>query len=169
VDSPDLPSYSMPNALIRELLASAIVRFDPAGWNMPSNRTGSPVSTPNGTMSSTSKSIASPIRHRVTHAVVGHLDGRALDAKHLADERRERPHRATELPAEDADELLDLLVRRLLVHEHAELPIPFGHDLRRIRHQGHLGAADVGALDVALTDVEDERDSAEVVRGAVVE
>ena len=62
VESPVLPSYSIPNALICERLASAIVRSDPTGWNMPANRTGSPVSTPNGTMSSISKSIASPTR-----------------------------------------------------------------------------------------------------------
>src|SRR6185295_18257963 len=60
VERPVLPSYWIPNALIRERFASAIVRSLPAGWNMPENRTGSPVSTPNGTMSSISKSIASP-------------------------------------------------------------------------------------------------------------
>ena len=42
--------------------ASAIVRSDPTGWNIPENRTGSPVSTPKGTMSSISKSISSPMR-----------------------------------------------------------------------------------------------------------
>ena len=62
VDSPVLPSYSIPKALICDRLASAIVRSDPTGWNMPANRTGSPVSTPKGTMSSISKSIASPTR-----------------------------------------------------------------------------------------------------------
>jgi hypothetical protein len=40
VDRPVLPSYRMPKASIRERRASAIVRLDPAGWNMPSNRTG---------------------------------------------------------------------------------------------------------------------------------
>src|SRR5439155_27388226 len=62
VESPVLPSYSMPKALMRERFASAIVRLEPAGWNMPWNRIGSPVSIPNGTMSSISKSIASPTR-----------------------------------------------------------------------------------------------------------
>src|SRR5690348_12576175 len=52
----------MPNALIRVRLASAMVRSEPTGWNMPWKRTGSPVSTPNGTMSSMSKSIVSPTR-----------------------------------------------------------------------------------------------------------
>ena len=34
--------------------ASAIVRSDATGWNIPENRTGSPASTPNGTTSSIS-------------------------------------------------------------------------------------------------------------------
>jgi hypothetical protein len=62
VERPVLPSYWMPKALIRDRRASAIVRFDATGWNMPSNRTGRPVSMPNGTMSSISKSITSPTR-----------------------------------------------------------------------------------------------------------
>src|SRR4051795_581614 len=61
-ESPVLPSYSMPKALIRERFASAIVRSEPTGWNMPLKRIGWPDSTPNGTMSSISKSIASPTR-----------------------------------------------------------------------------------------------------------
>ena len=77
---------------------------------MPSNRTGSPVSMPNGTMSSISKSIASPDAHAVAQAVVGHLDPRPLDAEHLADQRRQPGHRASELPAEDLYELVGLLV-----------------------------------------------------------
>ena len=43
-------------------LASAIVRFGATGWNIPSKRTGCPVSMPKGTMSSISKSIALPMR-----------------------------------------------------------------------------------------------------------
>src|SRR3954469_8969118 len=62
VESPVLPSYEIPKALICDRFASAIVRSEPTGWNMPANLTGSPVSTPKGTMSSISKSIASPTR-----------------------------------------------------------------------------------------------------------
>src|SRR3954468_10652043 len=107
--------------------------------------------------------------HRVPKTVVSHLDRRLLDTQHLADERRERRHRAAELPAEHAHQLLDLILRGLLVHEDAELPVPLRHDLRRVRHEGHLQPVDVGAVDVALADVEDECDAAEVIRGAVVE
>jgi len=42
----------MPYALIRDRFASAMIRSEPAGWNIPENLTGCPVSTPNGTMSS---------------------------------------------------------------------------------------------------------------------
>src|SRR5215217_9079892 len=59
-DRPVLPSYWMPKALMLDRRASAIVRSDPTGWNMFWNRTGWPSSAPKGTMSSTSKSIASP-------------------------------------------------------------------------------------------------------------
>ncbi len=57
-----MPSYSIPNALMSERFASAMVRLEPAGWNIPSKRTGSPSSLPNGTTSSISKSIESATR-----------------------------------------------------------------------------------------------------------
>ena len=38
-DTPVFPSYSMPNALIVERVASAIVRSGATGWNIPSNFT----------------------------------------------------------------------------------------------------------------------------------
>ena len=47
---------------MRLRLASAIVRSEATGWNMPWNRTGCPSSAPNGTTSSISKSIVSPTR-----------------------------------------------------------------------------------------------------------
>src|SRR5690242_19879052 len=59
-DNPVFPSYRIPKASMLELLASAMVKSDPTGWNIPENRTGSPVSTPNGTMSSITKSIEVP-------------------------------------------------------------------------------------------------------------
>jgi hypothetical protein len=52
----------MPKALILVRFASAITRSDPTGWNIPANLTGSPVSTPNGTMSWIWKSITSSTR-----------------------------------------------------------------------------------------------------------
>jgi hypothetical protein len=61
-----------------------------------------------------------------------------VDAEHLADERPERRHRAPELAAEDADELVRLLVRRVLLDEHADAPVPFGHHLRSVGDRGHL-------------------------------
>ena len=77
---------------------------------MPVSRAGSPVSTPNGTTSSISKSTASPILHAVAQPVLADLDRRALDAEVLADQRPERLHRPAELPAEHGAELLRLLV-----------------------------------------------------------
>ena len=56
----------MPIALICERFASAIVRFEPTGWNTPANRTGTPGSIPNGTMSSISNS-KNRVVDRVTH------------------------------------------------------------------------------------------------------
>src|SRR5436309_13656282 len=56
----------------------------------------------------------------VPEPVVDDLDRSPLDPQVLADEPAERRHRAAELPAEDAEELLGLLVRCLLIDEHAE-------------------------------------------------
>src|SRR3954447_20084982 len=110
-----------------------------------------------------------PDADTVPQPVVGHLDPSPLDAQDLTDERRQRGHRAPELPAEHLHQLLHLLVRSLLVDEQPELPVPLGHDLRRVRDGGHGEAADVGALDLSLADVEDQRHAAEVVGRAVIE
>ena len=99
---------------MRDRFASAMVRSDATGWNIPENRTGSPVSTPNGTMSSISKSIPSPTLHGVSQAVVVDLDHRALGAEQFTDERCEAGHRAAELAAEDPHELVELSVAGVL-------------------------------------------------------
>src|SRR4051794_30200932 len=107
--------------------------------------------------------------HAVAQAVVGHLDRRALHAEDLADQGRKCTHRSAELAAEDLDELLELLVVRAIVDEHAEPPVALGHHFRRVRDQRSPQSADVGAVDRPGPDVEHQRDPAEVVGGAVVE
>src|SRR5262249_16319291 len=97
------------------------------------------------------------------------LDRGALDAEHLTDEGGEPSHRTAQLAAEDRPQLLYLLVARALVDEHPEAPASLGHHLRRVRDDRELDTADVRALDLALANVEDERDAPVVVRRAVVE
>src|SRR5262245_49873413 len=99
----------------------------------------------------------------VPEAVVDDLDRCPLDAEDLAYERRHAAHRAAHLPAEDADELVELLVRSALVDEDAEAPVPFGHHLGRVGDRGDSEPADVGAVDLTFANVEDERDAAVVV------
>ena len=124
-----------------------------------------------------------PVRHdvlgfevdRVTDAdavvnpVVADVDRRSFDAEHLAHERGQGTHRTSELPGEDLYEFVGLLVRRAFIDEDAELPVPLGHDLRRLRDRGDLETADVRTLDLAVADVEDESDATVVVGRAVVE
>src|SRR3954471_2696328 len=107
--------------------------------------------------------------HAVAHAVVVDLDRGALDAEHLADQRRETRHRPPELPREDLDELVRLLLARVGVDERTELPVPVGHHLRRVCDRHELQTANVGPLDLALLDVEAEGDAAVVIRRSVVE
>src|SRR3954447_18767786 len=107
--------------------------------------------------------------HAVADAVVVDLDRGTLDAEHLADQRREARHRPAELAREDLDELVRLLLARVGVDERTELPVPVGHDLRRVGDRHELQAADVRPLDLALLDVEAEGDAAVVIRRAVVE
>ena len=97
VERPVFPSYSIPKALIRERFASAIVRSDATGWNMPVNRTGSPVSTPNGNDVLDLEVDHVPDAHAVPKPSSSNLDRRSLDAEHLAYERSKRAHRAAEL------------------------------------------------------------------------
>src|SRR5688500_7457456 len=105
----------------------------------------------------------------VPQPLVADLDRRPFDADDLPHEWGERGHRAAELPTEDLDQLVELLVRRLVVDEHAEPPVAVGHDLRGVDDRDHPATPDVGAVDLALTDVEGERRPAVVVGGAVVE
>src|SRR3954447_3043394 len=73
--------------------------------------------------------VADP--HAVADAVIRYFDRRSLDAQYLSDKRRERFHGAAELSAEDARQLLELLVARFVGHKHAEPPVAVGHDLGR--------------------------------------
>src|SRR6202040_1592926 len=57
---------------------------------------------------------------------------------------------------------------RLGVDEHAEPPVPFGHDLRRVRDRRDLQTGYVGAIDLTRADVEDKGDPTKVVGGAMV-
>src|SRR4051794_4235764 len=107
--------------------------------------------------------------HAVAEPVVLEIDPGPLDAEELAHHRGKRTHRAAQLTAEDLRQLVGLLVRGALVDEHAEPPVPVRHHLRRVGDCGHAQAADVGAVDLPLLDVEHQRDAAVVVRGPVVE
>src|SRR5438874_4590459 len=110
-----------------------------------------------------------PDAHTVADAVVVDLDRGALDAEHLADQRREARHRPAELAREDLDELVRLLLARVGVNERTELPVPLGHHLGRVGDRHELQAADVGPLDLASLDVEAEGDAAVVIGRAMVE
>src|ERR687889_2682709 len=107
--------------------------------------------------------------HAVQQTVVAHLDRRPLDADDLAHERTQCRHRAAELPAEDLDQLVELLVGGLVVDEHPEPPVAVGHDLRGVDDGHDPAAPDVGAVHLALADVEGQGRAAVVVRGAVVQ
>ena len=108
-ESPVFPSYSIPNAPIRERFASAAVNSEAAGWNTPVSRTGSPVSMPNGTMSSTSKSIASPIRTTVLSPSSMTCIG-ARSTPSISPMSGARPPSGLPSGAEDRRELLHLIV-----------------------------------------------------------
>jgi len=157
----------MPKALILDRFASAIVRSEPAGWNIPANFTGSPVSTPNGTMSSTSKSMASPM-DAVAQPIIFDFDRCPLNAQHLADQRREPRHWPTQLTAEDLDQLVELRVRGTVVDEHPDPPVAVRHHLRRIGNQRDLAPGDVCAVDRSLSDVEYESHATEVVGRSMI-
>src|SRR5206468_5885549 len=109
-----------------------------------------------------------PDAHAVAHAVVLNLDRGPLDTEHLTDQWAQRSHRAAELAAEDADELVGLLGGRTLVDEDSEAPVSLGHDLARIGDSSHPEPAYVRAFDVTFADVEEERDAAVVVCRAAI-
>lgn len=105
----------------------------------------------------------------VPQAVVAYIDRRTLDAQHLSHQRSERCHRPAELSTEHLSKLLSLLIRRAIVDEHAETPVPLRHDLRRVGDQRHGPFPDVRPIDLTLADVEHERHATEVIGGAMVQ
>ncbi len=105
----------------------------------------------------------------VAQSLFDDLDRRPFDAEHLADEGCEARHGATQLAAEHAGQLRHLLVGRAVVDEDPDAPVPLGHHLRCICNQRERAPAHVCALDLALANVEDERDAAVVVRRTVIE
>src|SRR4051794_18474793 len=107
--------------------------------------------------------------HAVAKRVVLDVEGRALRAEHLPDQRREALHGPTGLTGEYPAELLKLLVARVVVDEHPHAPVALGHHLRRVGDQGDLAARQVDSVRLAVTNIEDERHAAVVVRGPVVE
>jgi hypothetical protein len=153
-DNPVFPSYSMPYALIRDRFASAIVRSDPAGWNMPENLTGSPVSTPNGTMSSISKSIMLPMRTLCRRPSSLTSIGGAFNPQHLSDQWAKPGHRPTQLPAKDLYQLVELRIRGSVVDKTPTRQFPSVITLGGIGDKRDRAAADVGAFDCSLTNVE---------------
>jgi hypothetical protein len=157
----------MPNALMLERVALAIVSSEPTGWKIPVSLAGSPDSTPNGTTSSISKSMASPILTLwVRPSSRTSIDARSPHAEVLADQRPERLHGPAELAAEHRAERGGLLVGGGGIDERAEAPVAIGHHFRGVRDRGDHEAADIGAVDVATLDVEDERDATAVEVGA---
>jgi hypothetical protein len=89
-------------------------------------------------------------------AVLFVVDRGALDAQHLADQRRQHGHGTAELAGEDRPQLLGLLLGRGRVHEHPDPPITVGHQRRGVGQHRHRQASDVDVLDGARVDVEDQ-------------
>jgi hypothetical protein len=135
----------------------------------PGEPHGSPVSTPNGTMSSISKSIPSPTRtacRRPSSSIS--ITARSAPSS-LADERGQTGHRAAELAAEDPHELVELRVARLLADEHPDRQLPCVMTFGVSAMIATLQAGDVRAVDRSLADVEHESHPAEVVGCSVIE
>src|SRR5918994_6112117 len=82
--------------------------------------------------------------HGVPEPLLANVEASPFDSQVLADERPERFHRAAELSAEDAEELLCLLLGRTLVDEDAEPPVSVGHDLWAVHDRSNGEPADVG-------------------------
>ena len=105
-----MPSKATPNASMFERVALAIVSSEPAGWKMPTSRAGSPDSTPNGTMSSISKSTLSPILTLWRRPSSWTSIGARSTPRFSPISGASAGHRPAELAAEHAAELLGLLV-----------------------------------------------------------
>ena len=159
----------MPKALIRVRFASAIVRSDATGWNMPAepDRLARLDAERHDVLDLEVDRVPNP--DAVTQAVIVHLDRRPLDAEHLAHQRRQRPHRPAKLSAEHLDQLVGLLVGRLASMNTPKRQLPSVITFGVSAIAATFRPADIGAFDLTLADVEDEHHPAEVVRGAVVE
>ena len=113
VDSPVLPSYSMPKALIRDRVASATVSSEPAGWNMPfeADRLARLDAERDDVLDLEVDRVADP--DAVTDAVVARPRSETRSTPSISPTSgTSARHRPAELPAEDRRELVRLLVAR---------------------------------------------------------
>ena len=99
----------------------------------------------------------------VPATVVGDGDRQLLDAEELAQERRNRRRRSTQLAPEHPSECAHLLLAGPIVDEDPELPVPLGHQPRGLGDQHKGATGHVRALDVASLHLKGEREPAVVV------
>src|SRR3954447_20525942 len=99
----------------------------------------------------------------VQQAVVLDVDRRALHAEHLPDQWCEPGHRPTQLTTEDLDQLVELLLRCVLVDEHADTPVTVRHHLRSVGDEHDLPPGDVDSVHRTLMKAEGKGHPAEVV------
>ena len=111
--------------------------------------------------------VADP--HAVAQTVLSHFDRRALDARFSPISGASPAIGPPSAPLNTAASLSACSSDALSVDEQADAPVALRHDLRRVGDKRDNKPADVGSLHVARGDVEDERDAAPVVIGAVRE
>ena len=169
LDNPVFPSYSIPKPLIRDDFASAIVRSDPTGWNIPGelDRLASLHTERDDVLDLELDPVADA--DTVPQPVIIDVDGRTLHAQELADERSKPRHRTTQLVTEHLHELVELRLRRSVVDEHTDPPVAVGHHLRSVGDERDLASCNVCAVDRSLPNVADEsHHDTDLVGGAVV-
>src|SRR5262249_25335751 len=92
------------------------------------------------------------------------LDRLGLSAPEIADQRRERRHRAAALAARDRRERVALFLGGALVEDEADRPVALDHRARRVRENGEAQAVEPGVAVLPAIHAEHEPDVAEAFR-----
>src|SRR5215510_3268358 len=103
-------------------------------------------------------------RDRSAHPAHLELDRLGLSAPEIADQRRERCHRAAALAAGDRRERVALLLGAALVEDEADRPVALDHRARRVREDGEAQAVEPGVAVLPAIHAENEPDVAEAFR-----
>src|SRR5258708_6832250 len=100
--------------------------------------------------------------HVVSQPVVAVFNWLLLDAQDRSKRRHQVCHWATQLSGEQSGQVVELLLRRLVIDDPTDSPVSVAHFLRRFGKPRNSASANIDTLDLSALDVERYEEGASV-------